>query len=564
VLNPRFTAVVMDHIENTPSPLWMQKWLSLAGMRPINTIVDITNYLMKAYGQPVHAFDFDQILPNEKGIPTMILRSSKKGEKIKTLDGKIHTLPGDDIVIEDGSGRLIDLCGIMGGGVSHITEQTTRMVLFVQTYDPSHIRKTSMALSHRTEAAALFEKGIDTELVLPTLGKGIELITQHAKGRIQSPLYDLYPEPYKPYTVSVLKSKIDMYVGSTLSDHDIKNTLKPLGLNPTITKHLVTVSVPSFRKDIAIDVDIIEEISRIYGYHNIKTKLPDTEPPLVFEDPILQVENTIKHTLKNWGYTETMTYSMISQKQMELFHIPMDSAYRISNPLSVEWEYMRPTLVPSMLTAIKENSSWKNELSLFEISMEYHKQNHDLPEETSTLIIAKTGDEFYSLKGVAEALFSSFGIDFPNDEGTIASWFDLDRSLRLGAYGILGHIDTQLLNAMDIHRPVVVLVIDLERLMLAIKHANTYTPIPKYPASFEDIALIIPDKTLIGPMMQDIRRVDPLIINVTLLDRYKNIRTFHITYQSQEKNLTADDIQPIREKVLRMLSETYQAELKNA
>ena len=561
-LNPRFTIVVIDKVTNKPSPQWLQHWLTLAGMRPINSVVDITNYLMKAYGQPVHAFDFDQILPDKKGIPTMILRPSKKGERIITLDEKKHILPGDDIVIEDGSGRLIDLCGIMGGGVSHIQETSNRIALFVQTYDPVHIRKTSMALAHRTEAAALFEKGIDTELVMPTMIRGIELIKELTGGVIASKLYDIYPKPFESYAVSVSREKINIYIGQELSVEDIEQTLTPLGCIPDISENTVVVTVPSFRRDITIDVDIIEEIARIFGYHNIKTKLPDTEPPMVFEDPILSEELSMKHMLKGWGYTEILTYSMLSEELMDIFDLPKDRVYTISNPLSSEWIYMRPTLIPSMLSAIKENLSNQNELSLFELSMEYVYRKNNLPEEKPMLLIGVTGNAFYTLKGIAERIFASYGIPFPKDEGPISHWFSLDRSLSLGQYGIVGEINPDLLTRLAIPKSVTMLELDMTKLVTHRGKAHTYKPIPKYPASFEDIALIIPDKTLIGPIIRDMQSIDPLVTEVTLLDRYQNIRTFHVVYQSTEKNLTAGDVQPIREKILTMLSEKYQAILK--
>ncbi|HCM82316.1 MAG: Phenylalanine-tRNA ligase beta subunit [Candidatus Gottesmanbacteria bacterium GW2011_GWA1_44_24b] len=561
-LNPRFTAIVIDKIKNKPSPPWMQKWLTFSGMRPINSVVDITNYLMKAFGQPVHAFDYDQILTNNKGIPTMILRASKKRERITTLDGKMHTLPGDDIVIEDGSGRLIDLCGIMGGGVSHITEKTTRMVLFVQTYDPSHIRKTSMALAHRTEAASLFEKGIDTELVMPTILKGIELLTKLTGGVVASKLYDIYPKPFEPYTVWVSRKKINTYMGFDLTDNEIKRTLTPLGFTPTISKDSVTVTVPSFRKDITIDVDIIEEIARIYGYHNIKTKLPDTEPPVVFEDPILKEELVIKHALKGWGYTELVTYSMVSEELMDVFGFSKEKVYTISNPLTSEWIYMRPSLLPSMLLTIRQNLPYREYLSLFELSMIYRYRKNDIPEEHPMLIVGITGNEFYTLKGAAEALFDSYGIPFPKDEGPIPKWYMIDRCLSLGEYGFVGEVSHDVLTAMGISKPVTILELDFLKLHMHKVQTKQYAPIPKYPASYEDIALVVPEKTLIGPMISDIRSMHPLISEVTLLDRYQNTRTFHIVYQSSEKNLTADDIQPIREKILRMVSSKYQVTLK--
>ena len=330
-LNPRWTSVIIDNIKIGPSPTNLQKQLEASGIRAINNVVDVTNYIMRAYGQPVHAFDYDQVLPKDD-VPTMILRASRKGERVITLDGKTHILPGDDIVIEDGSGRLIDLCGIMGAQNSSVKNSTKTIVLFMQTYEPTHIRKTSMSLAHRTEAAGLFEKGLDPELVMPSILKGIEIINQIAGGKVASKLYDIYPKPYIQYATSVTRTKSDAYIGKHLADSEIINILKPLGFNTKVTKDSITVTVPSFRHDVTIDVDIIEELARIYGYHNITPTLPDTAPPIVIPDQSLSWEEEIKNRLRDWGYTETYTYSMISEELMNIFKLDKSKAYKITNP----------------------------------------------------------------------------------------------------------------------------------------------------------------------------------------------------------------------------------------
>ena len=319
ILNPRWTSIILDNVYVTDSPTWLQELLTKAGIRSINTVVDVTNYLMRAFGQPCHAFDYDRI-EKKKGIPWMKLRASKKGETLKTLDSKTHKLAGDDIVIEDGTGKLMDLCGIMGGESSSITKTTKTIILFVQTYEPVHIRKTMMKLSHRTDAGSLFEKGTDSELVLPVILLGIELLQDIAGGKIASPLLDIYPKPYTPLTVSCTHTKLDTYVGKALDTTIIKEILQNLMLHPTITDKIIKVTVPSFRKDIQIDVDIIEEITRIYGYHNIPNRLPEGEMPSVTPNPILAWEQDIKIRLRDWGYTELITYSMISEKVMDILN----------------------------------------------------------------------------------------------------------------------------------------------------------------------------------------------------------------------------------------------------
>ena len=533
-LNPRWTSVVIDSVKVGPSPAWLRKRLEATGIRSLNTIVDITNYVMRAYGQPVHAFDYDQVLP-KNGVPTMILRASKKGERIITLDGKTHSLPGGDIVIEDGSGRLIDLCGIMGAENSAVKASTKTIVLFMQTYNPVNIRRTTMSLAHRTEAASLFEKGLDSKLVYPSILKGIELVAQIAGGKVASKIYDIYPKPYKRYSVTVTKEKLTNYLGVSLRDLDIANILTPLGFKPRLTKSAVSAEVPSFRRDVEIDVDIIEEIARIYGYHNIKPKLPSTEPPVVIPDPTLSWEEEIKIRLRDWGYTETYTYSMISEELMDIFGLDKKKAYKIANPLSSEWIYMRPTLLPSMLSAINQNLNFKSELKLFELSMIYEYRQENLPNEKPVLLVAWTGNKYYETKGIAEALLSLFGIPLPS----------------LASYASLKLVED-----------VTILEMDFAKMVKDAKPTKVYKPIPKYPPSYEDLALIIPPETPIGPLIETLKKVDPLVADVTLLDSYENVRTLHVTYLSPEKNLTTEDLRPIREKILKVAEEKFNALLK--
>lgn len=515
-LNPRWTSVIIDNVTVGLSPNWLKQKLEATGIRSLNTIVDITNYLMRAYGQPAHAFDYDAITGHK-----MILRASKKGEKLTTLDGKTHTLPGGDIVIEDGAGRLIDLCGIMGAENSAIKKSTKTIVLFMQTYNPAAIRKTVMTLAHRTEAASLFEKGLDPELVYPTVTHGIELVEKVAGGKVASNIYDIYPKPYKPYSVSISRQKLEAYIGTKLSDKEIREILEPLGFGI----HGDRVRVPSFRRDVALDVDIIEEVARIYGYHNIKTKLPDSEPPVVTPDPELMWEEEIKIRLRDWGFTEIYTYSMVSRAT---------NAYKISNPLTLEWVYMRPSLLPSILSALKQNMSLRNELKLFELSMIYEYKSEDLPNEKPMLVVSWTGNHYYEAKGIAEAILQIMGI-----------------SGSLEKYGEVKIIEN-----------ITILEIDFSALVKNANPKKTYQPVPKYPASFEDLAFIVPPETHVGPIIETLKKVHPLVSDVTLLDSYENVRTFHITYQSKTKNLTTADLRPIREKLLSVAEKKFGARLK--
>lgn len=528
VLNPRWTSVVIENVTVKASPSWLKKKLEATGIRSLNNVIDVTNFLMRAFGQPAHAFDFDAIA-DKPSHATMILRDSKKGEKLVTLDGKSHILPGDDIVIEDGKGRLIDLCGVMGAKNSAIKETTKTVVLFLQTYDPAHIRRTMMNLSHRTEAGSLFEKGTDPELVMPAFAKGVALMSELTGGRLASKLHDIYPKPYKPYTVSLSRTKADAYIGRHLTDKEIVDILTPLGFQTKAAKEEISVTVPSFRRDVTIDVDIVEELARIYGYHSITATLPDTPPPVVMPDPMLTWEDEIKIRLRDWGFTELYTYSMISEELMDAHGLDKTKAYKITNPLSSEWVYMRPSLLPSVLAAIEQNKNIKPDLKLFELSMIYEYRPGDLPNEKPTLLVAWTGEHYLEAKGLAEALGSS----------------DSDASITL-------------------RKDVTLLEIDFSKLVALTQPTKQYIPIPKYPPSYEDLAFILPPKTPVGPILAAFKNAHPLVSDVTILDQYETTTTFHITYLSPEKNLTTEDLRPVREKLIAIAKENFNAILKNA
>ncbi len=563
-LNPRWTSIVFDKVTIKPSPMWLQKKLELTGIRPLNNVIDITNYLMRAYGQPAHAFDYS-LIGTKNGIPTMTLRASRKAEKLITLDGKSHSLPGGDIVIEDGSDRLIDLCGIMGGENSAIKDNTTQVILFLQTYDPVRIRKTSMALAHRTQSSGLFEKDLDTELVLPTFVRGIELMQELTGGSIASDLTDIYPKSYKPYVVSVKLQKISDYIGIKLSNEELIGLLTALGINSSVKANALSAVIPSWRRDITIDVDLIEEIARLYGYHNIIPRLPDKEPPSTLPPKNLQLEESLKIRLRDWGYTETYTYSMISDKLMEIFSLDKQKTYKISNPFSDEWVYMRPSLIPSLLTVLEQNLHFCEMPKLFELSMVYKYQNDNLPLEQSTLLVVSTGDAFYELKGLAETILGLFGVLFPKQlPDQMNSWLEKTKQLNLGKFGWLGAAETRLLNQLGIKKPVSILELNTDELILDKKTAAIYQPIPKYPPSYEDLAFVLPEQTPIGPLINELRKADGLISDITLLDAFSNTRTLHVTYLSSEKNLASEEIRPIREKLIKLAQKRFGAKLKAA
>ena len=502
----RFSAVLIRDVLVGKSPELIANRLELAGLRSLNNIVDISNYLMIEMGQPVHTFDYDKVAGH-----SMILRESRAGESLATLDGKIHKLPGHDIVIEDGDSRLIDLCGIMGGANSAVDEHTKNVLLFVQTYEPVHIRKTSMALAHRTAAAVLFEKGLPVENVLPTLQLGIELFTKAAGGNPEKAVLDILNTPPKE-TVLKLKTPLTEFVnvrlGIILSFSEISKILNSLEF---VVKSEHEVEVPWVRaSDVTIPEDLVEEVARIYGYHNLPSQLmsgvlPTNRPN---ESEFYWVSK-IKSALKYWGYTETYTYSLV----------PKDSGLKLKNPQSSEWTYLRTSLSHSQV--ISENLGRVNQLNLFEIANVYLSQKGDLPQEEMHLLISTTNPDYPKLKGVVEALLTELGV--------------------IQKINIVRDINSL---SCDIN---------LSQILPKASSIRKFTPISKFPPIIEDININLTESY--SDLEKKIFKISPLIKQIELVDKYGNKLTLRVTYHSDAKQLSSEDIEPVRQKLTSLSSQ---------
>ncbi len=361
-LCPRFAAVLIENVKVKPSPPEVQKRLTLAGHRPINNLVDISNYLMHAYGQPVHVFDYDLI-----GGHKMILRESRKGEKITTLDGKTFILPGGDIVIEDGKGRLIDLCGIMGGANSAVSDKTKNVLLFVQKYDPKKIRKTSLKLQQRTAAAQIFEKDPDIEAVGPVLAEGIKFMEKWAGGKTRTQVLDISENRLSAGPISLSWGMMDTYLNHQVRHEEASQILVNLGFSLHYNKVGLMATPPSWLANgITLDVDLIEEIARIWGYAKFESLIPEGKLPLTDPGQKLGMETEAKILAAHLGYTELYTTPLVSVNDIEILR-HKDDSLRLSNPLSEEWEYLRTSLWPGLLKAVKQNEQMAP-VSVFELA----------------------------------------------------------------------------------------------------------------------------------------------------------------------------------------------------
>jgi phenylalanyl-tRNA synthetase beta chain len=500
------------------------------------------------------------------------------------LDSKTHILHGGDIVAVDGNKHIVDLLGVMGLENSVVTENTKRILFFVNNTEPTHVRKTSMQLGIRTEAAVLNEKGLDPELAMDALLYGIKLFKELAGAKMVSEIIDIYPNKVKPQTVTVSEEQINRVIGINIPLEKSVEILQSLGFHVEIPspfkgegkgegKKMLITTPPSFRaKDIAIPEDIIEEIARIYGYHNIPNTLPtaNANEKITLEKNEFYWEDRIKDAMKYWGFTETYTYPMISK---EIYEGSTDDAVTIQNPLNEDLAYMRRTLVPSLLKVIKENPDHEV-VKLFEIANVYEKKHNDLPLQTIKLagVIKTTKVSLFEVKGVIEQLLTDLEIKNPLWKPSEAKNGAQGASIYLHSpspsrgegqgEGEKVRAKTDLGQIQIISDNIITFELNLQTLLHHATLKKTYKPISKFPPSMEDLALIAPQHITVEEIIDLIKKQHPLIADVSLLDKYQETRTFHIIYQSYEKNLTSQEVGEIREKILKVLREKLNARLK--
>ena len=536
----RILAVILE-VELSESPEIIKKRLTATGIRSINSVVDVTNYIMRESGHPSHVFDYDR-LENKK----LIIRRSKKGEKIVTLDGKEYNLHGDDIVADDGTGAIVDLLGVMGTENSVVTPNTKRVVLFLDNLNEVLLRKTSMNLGIRSEAAILNEKGVDPELMLPTLLSGIELLQKNAKAKVISPIIDIYPNPPKKKALIVELSRINSLIGISIDKSTVTSIIQKLGFGVKNIGEKFEITVPSHRQnDISLTEDITEEVARIYGYHTIPNTLPTYTKQEFYHqdnDEFYWIKK-IKDAFKLWGYNETYTYSMVGE---ELFDGPIQNAIRLKNPLTNDHEYLRNSLIPS-LYQVKSQNKKHEESKLFEISNVYHKRVNDLPNEKLHLaVVLPKHVGFYDAKGVVEQVFVLLGIEKFSFEKNA----DVDGADVIFNKTKVGHIET-----IDC----VALELDLSYILKSATNQRIYIEGAKFPPIVEDVRVEIPAHFSFDKIEKTIKSVSDIVEDVTLLDVYQNKKTFRITYRSRERNLTNEDILPIRKDIESILTSEFKA-----
>ncbi len=543
----RVLAVSMD-VKINPSPKIVRERLETSGIRSLNNVIDVTNYVMRIVGHPAHVFDLDRLNSKE-----LIIREAKKEEQIETLDNKIYSLKGGEIVAENDKGEVVDLLGIMGLANSVVTDETQRILFFIDNNDPYRIRKTSMDMGIRTEAATINEKGIDPEIALEALTLGISLFEKYAQAKNVSQIVDIYPNKPVQRKITVSFDQIRRIIGVDVDDKQWTAALGMMGFITKIEKGVFEISVPSFRlSDIRNEEDVIEEIARIYGYHKLPSILPPLSQTITARSAIDRFywESKIKQAMKYWGFTECYTYSFVSE---EMFDGPIDKALKIANPLTNDYIYMRNSLVPSLLQVISDNKQTE-EMALFEISNIYLKRAGGLPRENLSFagVLKKEKADFFKLKGLIEQVLADIGVETLTFKPSTKGGSGASVFIKSEYLGEIELLDTDLVD----------FELDLDLILEHASNKKVFKPFAKYPPMVEDLTLNVNERINTQEIIDHVLRQSNLITAVTLKDTYKNSRTFHIIFQDLEKNLTKSDVTRLRGKIIASLAERFKADIK--
>ncbi|OGG02621.1 phenylalanine--tRNA ligase subunit beta, partial [Candidatus Gottesmanbacteria bacterium RBG_16_37_8] len=557
----RYSGLIIKDINIAPSPAWLQRRLILIGLRPINNVVDITNYVMYELGLPLHAFDYDKIAGHQ--INVML---SSGGEDFTSVDEISYQLPKNAIIIKD-KDKLIDLAGIKGGLNSAISQTTKTVYVHVTVDQPVLIRKASQALSLRSDASAIYERGVDPGGTVTALKRAAQLILETAGGNLASDIIDLKKKEFLPWNLTLSFAKSERILGIKIAENEVVNILSNLNLSPQVNQNTIRVTVPTYRQDLKIEEDLIEEVARIYGYNRFPKTLPQTPPPVnqiaYFKN--YSVEFMVKNLLMAAGFTELSSYSLVSSDLITADH--NKTALRILNPVSGEYEYLRSSLIPNLLNAIRQNQANIDKIDLFELGKIYRKNDNSSSEQLS-LAFVTNNKTFAEFKGVTELIFNRMNIDnidyIPLNNNSLSTIYSETETAEIlldnKSIGRIGKIKSSIAQQFALKKIPYALEIDFNSVSQFLSYSK-YTAVPIYPPYIEDLSFIVPSKVLIGNLIKSIKK-EKYVKRVDLLDKFENNLTFRIIYQSKDKNLTAQEIKSVRNKIISAIHSEFKAKLK--
>ncbi len=572
----RFVARAIKDVTIGPSPWWMQKRLMTAGVRPISNIVDITNYVMLEYGQPLHAYDLEDIAKN-----TIIVDNASEGQKFTTLDDSERKLTKEMLMINDGE-KPVGLAGIMGGLNSEIKDHTKTILIEGANFDADNIRATSKKIGLRTEASSRFEKGIDSNLCKDAVNRVCELVELLECGTVVSGTVDIYPKVRTSIETKVRTSRVNSILGTSMTPDALKRIFERLEMVVNADGDDLYVTPPTARLDLKEEVDYIEEAVRIYGYDVLDTTVPKGSTQ-GGKSQRQQMMDGAKDTLTALGINEIQTYSFVSPKTVEMINVSKDSIKRnfvkLLNPLGEENSVMRTSLLPNVLEVIVRNNNRNiEEVTAFELGRIFIKGDELLPREIHNIAIGMYGknNDFYAIKGDVEALLGKMGIKeytFLPEKNN--STFHPGRCASIIAdghvLGTLGEIHPDVAENYDIDQRVYVAELDFELLLECGDTEKLYAPLPKYPAMTRDIALVVKEevyanqieKIIIdkgGKLLEDVKLFD-IYRGKQVEEGYKSM-AYSLTYRNMEKTLTEEEVTAVHSKVLKALDSELEASLR--
>ena len=559
----RYMAKVVKNVKVEPSPQWMRRYLRACGVRPINNIVDITNYVMLEYGQPMHAFDYRQIEGKK-----IVVRRANEGEAFKTLDEKDHILDSSMMVIADGR-KACALAGVMGGANSEIQPDTKVVVFESACFLGTSVRRTAQKNGLRTEASSRYEKGLDPENCEPAINRACQLIEMLGAGQVVDGTKDCYPGKTALFEMPFEPEKYNAFLGTDIPVSFMKETLENLGCKVCGK----TITVPSYRADLRCMNDIAEEVARMYGYNNIPSANFRAEATQGGRTPRQQYIFNLENALLGMGLSSIQTFTFVSPKNYDKIRLPQDSCLRrsvvISNPLGEDTSVMRTTAVPSMLDVLSRNDHFSNEsASLFEMASIYlpHETNDELPDEKLRLVIGMYGSKknFYTLKGIIEAVIRFSGIDnvsfksFQDSPvfhpGRCAKIMDAEGT----ELGIFGQVHPLTAQNYDISVPVFIADLDMDALFARSDMHCHYTPLPKYPAVSRDFSFICDEDLEVGELEAVVSRAGGKLTEaVSLFDIYRGPQvgegkksvSLHVVLRAKDHTLTIEEAEKAASKI---------------
>jgi phenylalanyl-tRNA synthetase beta chain len=566
----------------------MQKVLRASGMRPINNIVDITNYVMLETGQPLHAFDYDKLEGQQ-----IVVRAAKEGEKIVTLDGLERTLDSDMILITDAK-KPVAIAGVMGGGNSEVDKDTINILFESAHFHYAHVRNTSRKLGLRSEASSRFERGVAPEVSMYAVNRAVDLVEQMEAGIVVPGAVDNYPVKQEKHIVELNPARVNAILGTDISAEDMLSYFERLGFGVVVEpgSDIASIDIPYYRTDITRHVDLIEEVARIYGFDKIPTTLPVSATNSKRQKPEITLNGMVKDVLCGLGLSEIVTYAFIHPEEYtKLQHEEwLDSSVRILNPLSEAQSVMRVSLLPGILNIAKNNirKNQKN-LKLYEVGKVFeHITVNELPIEKRRVSCLVTGEkirnwygysddvDFFYLKGIAESLLDKLNISDVSfvpvkDDGAFHPGRCASIMVEGKVAGIIGEIHPQALENFGINQRVYAMELTLDGFVEAVSNVKSYSELPKYPSSNRDIAFTIKEDVLDSKIMEVIadassdKLVDYRLFDVyngeQIEDGYKSL-AYNLTYQDSEKTLTDEEVAGIHQSIQNSLEEKLGAKLR--